>query len=103
MRGSILILVISAFVALVASGCSTAPETPEKRQSLRSESEAALDSMTAKNAKVSDFVRRAHGYAVFPNVGKGAAVVGGAYGRGIVYEQGRVIGYAEINQASVGA
>jgi lipid-binding SYLF domain-containing protein len=39
---------------------------------------------------------------IFPNVGKGAWIVGGAYGRGVVYEQGQFVGYADISQATVG-
>jgi lipid-binding SYLF domain-containing protein len=35
-------------------------------------------------------------------VGKGGLVVGGAYGRGVVYEQGRHIGYSDLTQGSVG-
>ena len=44
-----------------------------------------------------------HGYAVFPTVGKGGIVVGGAYGKGRVYERGRVIGDASMTKLSVGA
>jgi hypothetical protein len=33
---------------------------------------------------------------------KGGLVVGGAYGRGAVYEQGQHIGYADLPQGSVG-
>ena len=54
-------------------------------------------------ATLREFLERAHGYAVFPTVGKAGAVVGGAYGRGVVYEQGQPVGYAELNQASAGA
>jgi lipid-binding SYLF domain-containing protein len=43
------------------------------------------------------------GYAVFPSVGKGAAGVGGAYGKGVVYERGRVVGFCDMTQATVGA
>ncbi|HLU68324.1 MAG TPA: lipid-binding SYLF domain-containing protein, partial [Kofleriaceae bacterium] len=46
---------------------------------------------------------QAYGYAVFPEIGKGGAIVGGAYGRGIVYEQGRKVGFVELNQGSIGA
>jgi len=34
---------------------------------------------------------------------KGGAIVGGAYGRGEVYEQGKMIGWADLSQATVGA
>ena len=39
-------------------------------------------------------VQRGHGYALFPDVGKAGLGVGGAYGRGVVYERGQHIGYA---------
>jgi len=34
------------------------------------------------------FFDTAYGYAVFPTIGKGGYVVGGAYGTGRVYERG---------------
>lgn len=43
-----------------------------------------------------------YGYAVFPTIGKGGLVVGGAYGKGHVYERGRLIGEASMTQVSVG-
>ncbi|HEY4039134.1 MAG TPA: lipid-binding SYLF domain-containing protein [Burkholderiaceae bacterium] len=49
------------------------------------------------------FFNNAYGYAVFPTIGKGGIlVVGGAYGSGHVYEQGKVIGEAKMTQVSVG-
>ncbi|MCW5658978.1 MAG: hypothetical protein KIT60_14845 [Burkholderiaceae bacterium] len=57
-----------------------------------------------KNASQSkSYFSRSHAYAVFPTVGKGGIVVGGAYGKGRVYEQGRLIGEATLTQLSVGA
>jgi lipid-binding SYLF domain-containing protein len=40
---------------------------------------------------------------VFPNVAKGGLIVGGAHGKGVVYEKGKVIGQASLTQASIGA
>ena len=34
---------------------------------------------------------------------KGGAIVGGAYGRGEVYEQGKMVGWADLSQATIGA
>ena len=45
----------------------------------------------------------AYGYAVFPSVGKGAIGIGGAEGRGQVFEKGALIGTAKLTQATVGA
>jgi len=46
---------------------------------------------------------KSYGYAIFPNVGKGAVGVGGAAGHGTVYEKGKEIGTAHMTQVSVGA
>lgn len=44
----------------------------------------------------------AYGYAILPNIGKGALVVGGASGNGIVYEKGKMVGKAKMSQVTVG-
>lgn len=48
------------------------------------------------------FFRKAYGYAVFPTVGKGGMVVGGAYGKGKVYRGGAVTGEVSLAQLNVG-
>jgi lipid-binding SYLF domain-containing protein len=48
------------------------------------------------------FFKNSVGYAVFPGVGKGAWVIGGAYGKGILYEGGEPVGSASLTQATVG-
>jgi len=42
------------------------------------------------------------GYAVFPTIGKGGIGIGGAYGKGNVYERGKHIGTVSMSQLSVG-
>jgi lipid-binding SYLF domain-containing protein len=96
-------LFVASVAMLVAAGCATAPKTAEERRSLVSEADAAVQAMTAKDPSLKNFIEDAHGYAIFPNVGKGGLIAGGAYGRGVVYEQGQPVGYAELNQASIGA
>ena len=44
----------------------------------------------------------AYGYAVFPTIGKGAIGVGGAAGKGHVYQSGRLVGESTLVQLSVG-
>lgn len=48
------------------------------------------------------FLDHSAAYAVFPSVGKGGFVVGGAYGKGLVIVGDRVEGYTTLTQASVG-
>jgi lipid-binding SYLF domain-containing protein len=56
-----------------------------------------------KNAGQSGkYFNNSYGYAVFPTIGKGGLVVGGAYGTGHVYERGRLIGDTSMTQVSVG-
>ena len=49
------------------------------------------------------FFGNSYGYAVFPSIGKGGFVVGGAHGDGKVYEKGKYIGDTSMTQVSIGA
>lgn len=56
-----------------------------------------------KNAgESSKLLRTAYGYAVFPTIGKGAVGIGGAHGKGRVYEKGKHIGDTSMTQVTVG-
>jgi len=93
----------SLMLALGAlSGCSTAPASPDGRERLIERGATALREWNAEVTGIEAFARQSHGYAIFPGVGKGGLGVGLAYGRGVVYAQGRHIGYADVAQASVG-
>jgi lipid-binding SYLF domain-containing protein len=48
------------------------------------------------------FFHHSYGYAIFPTVGEGAFVVGGAGGKGQVFIHGRQVGEATLAQVSVG-
>jgi len=48
------------------------------------------------------FFDHSYGYAVFPGIGKGGFIVGGAHGNGRVYRQGAYVGDASVTQVSVG-
>lgn len=48
------------------------------------------------------FFKSAPGYVVFPTVNKGAFVVGGAGGSGVLFENGKSIGKTSIGQVTVG-
>ena len=56
-----------------------------------------------KNAGASaQFFKDCYGYAVFPSVGQGALVVGGAHGKGHVYVHDKYVGDTSMTQLSVG-
>jgi lipid-binding SYLF domain-containing protein len=53
---------------------------------------------------MSKFFGSAVAWAVFPDISKGAVIVGGAGGDGVVYNRaGTVVGYSTMRQLSVGA
>lgn len=48
-------------------------------------------------------LKKAYGYAIFPEVGKGGFIVGASHGAAEVYQKGKLIGYAKMTQTTVGA
>ena len=82
--------------------CSTAPSTSAGRDELLQQANAAMTEMNRKDPTLDELTRKAYGYAVFPEIAKGGLGFGGGYGRGVVYEQGQLIGYADLSQASFG-
>ena len=55
-----------------------------------------------KSPQVQPYFENAYGYAVFPTVGKGGLVIGGAYGKGQVYHDGKVTGTTTLTKVSIG-
>ncbi len=55
-----------------------------------------------EDAGASNMFKSSYGYALFPTIGKAGFIVGGAYGKGRVYEQGKYIGDTAMTQASIG-
>lgn len=71
-------------------------------EQLLTDATEAKEAMIKVDAKIETHFDNAYGYVVFPNVGKGALVVGAASGNGIVYENGDVIGTANLKQLDIG-
>jgi lipid-binding SYLF domain-containing protein len=88
------------------SGCSTAPQTTDDKASLSEDAGTALKRLNREDPELQKFIDKAYGYALFPSVGKGAVGIGGAYGRGELYEKGvlgfKMTGFAVLEQATIG-
>ena len=54
------------------------------------------------DAGLDNLFKTAYGYVIFPNIGKGAVGVGGAGGKGTVFEKGTPIGKAKMVQVTAG-
>lgn len=95
-------VVLLASVA-AAAGCSTAPRTEQARENLIQRAEMTIGRFKQTDPQINKgFFETAEGYAVFPTVAKGGMGVGAAYGRGVLYEGGQVVGYCDLSQASIG-
>lgn len=98
-RVNLLLLVL---IALPLGACSTAPPTQAKRDVLHQQVRAAIGRFKAHDPSIGPRFDSAAGYAVFPEVGKGGLILGGAYGRGELYEHGQMTGYVDLTQGSIG-
>ena len=103
MRSASLYTCLIAGALLALAGCATAPDTDAKKTELHTNAMNAMTRVKAEDPSLASQIANAYAYAIFPSVGKGGAVVGGAYGRGEVYEQGKMIGWADLSQATIGA
>jgi len=94
----------TALAALaLALGCAHAPHTQEDAQSLENQADDALASLMSEDPSLEDVLARSQGYVVFPRVREGAFIAGATSGVGVVYENHRPIGYAELDGGSFGA
>ena len=96
---------ISVALSLLA-GCSTAPRSQSARTMLKSEADRTIAEFKAADPARQKFFANSAAYAVFPDVAKAGWVLGGGYGRGIIYETGPngalSIGYVDVTHANIG-
>ena len=88
-----------AILFIVAAGCGSASKTGEQ---LLSDVQEEKMNIEQNFPNVAPQFKNAYAYAIFPNVGKGAYIIGGASGNGAVYQNGNLIGYADLKQVDVG-
>jgi len=100
MRVAFLVLGVIGFQ--VMTGCATAPRSVQGKADIEHEAAVALAKAQKNDPALVNIFDKAAGYAVFPSVGKGAVGVGGAYGKGVLYERGNAVGYCDLTQGSIG-
>lgn len=89
-------------VDAIAGMVSGAKKELSTNRVLRQEVEAVLKMIEEAHPQFKHSMDQAYGYAIFPSVGRAGLVVGGAYGKGEVFEQKKLIGYAGIVQLTIG-
>lgn len=93
-------LVYSFLFVLVFMSTSFAQTEDQER--LIDDAETAKAAFIAESADLEELFNISAGYVIFPNVGKGAYILGGAAGNGVVYHKGNLIGFAELRQLDIG-
>ncbi len=96
---------VCALGALSCGGSGWQPETANGQAVKGVLSPAAretVDAFIAADPGMGRFFDSAWGFVIFPNVGKGGAGIGGAFGKGEAYEQGRYVGRTRLSQVTVG-
>ncbi|MDH4089245.1 MAG: YSC84-related protein [Cyclobacteriaceae bacterium] len=81
---------------------SAVAQTEEKKNAIIEDAEMAKKEFLKSDWQMKKHFSNAYGYVIFPNVGKGAAVVGGAAGNGVAYEKDEMVGMAKLTQISIG-
>jgi lipid-binding SYLF domain-containing protein len=66
------------------------------------DAQATADTFRKTDLNLEKFFKSAAGWAVFPTIGKGGFIVGGAGGNGVLFEGGKAVGKTGVGQASVG-
>ncbi len=82
-------------------GITALAQTDEEQELMKDAAEAKSE-LIVSYEKLVPFFDDSAGYVIFPNVGKGGLIIGGASGNGIVYENGAAVGKAGLKKLSVG-
>jgi lipid-binding SYLF domain-containing protein len=96
------ILALVALTVASLSACSSAPTTKEAQGEVVRDGTTALRDWRQLDPGVEALATKSYGYALFPEITKGGLVFGGAHGRGVVYERGQHIGFADLTEGSFG-
>jgi lipid-binding SYLF domain-containing protein len=98
----VVFIIIPCLMLLLMGGCSTMPKTDEAKAVLTTEVTSAVSLFKETDPGINRFFEKSYGYAVLPKVFKGGIWLGGAGGRGEVFEQNKMVGYCRMSQATLG-
>jgi lipid-binding SYLF domain-containing protein len=96
------IVTATALATSLLISCSTAPQTATETDELLRKAQAERQEWNKLDPGIEALAKTSYGVAFFPEITKAGLGIGGGYGRGVVYEQGQHIGYADVTQGSLG-
>lgn len=90
-----------ALVSLLILGGSAMAQN-KKDHKIMNDAVKAKQTLLEADSGLERFFNESAGYVIFPNVGKGGFIIGGASGNGVVYENGEAIGMADLKKLNIG-
>ena len=91
-------LIVLVAVMVLSSTSLNAYNTKRLHEDVQS----AIKLLKQTDPTLETFFKKSKGYAVYPNVGKGAIGIGGAHGKGEVFEKGKRTGRSSLSQFTIG-
>ncbi|MDA0838421.1 MAG: YSC84-related protein [Planctomycetota bacterium] len=96
------LLTLSAFLTSEVNAEFKNPFNKKTDDQRSKEVDEAIELFQGKDPSIKEVFKKANGYAVFPNVAKAGIGIGGAVGKGQLFEGEKLLGTTTLKQASFG-
>ncbi len=93
---------LAACLLLAVPAAHAVAWEPDAEQKERAAVDEAIKEFLKAEPRLKAYFDQAYGYAVFPSVDKGGFIVGGAYGKGKVFQGGKIVANTSLSQGTVG-
>lgn len=102
MKPNTLITLMISLAMLAFATASEARWDPAEAEKQRKDAQEAIDALLEQDPEMQRFFDAAAGYVVIPTVGKAGIGIGGARGKGVLFENGDVTAVVTMTQLSIG-
>ena len=92
------LLLLSFLFSIVLSSITAQTANPEHVAS----ADETKSAFIKKDSGMASFFNKSYAYVIFPKIGKGAFIVGGAGGKGLMFRNGTALGEATMSQVTIG-
>lgn len=90
------------FLFLLMGSMMTLTAQSKKDKKIMRDADKAVRTLFKANPELRTLFDNSAGAAVFPNVGKGGFIIGGASGNGVLYHAGKKVGMASLKELNIG-
>lgn len=91
----LLLILIGGFVGMASA-------QTKKDQKVIKDADEAVSTLLKVNPDLREYFDKSAGCVIFPNVGKGGFIIGGASGNGVLYVYGKKQGMASVKEFNIG-